>query len=364
MRTRAKSGLVLARFRLECFADFPVTGWPLAAAVVPIVPQNPLPSLAEIESASALIQASLPVTSCYSWPLINDRLGCEVWVKHENHQPIGAFKVRGGLVYLDELLKHEPDVRGVVAASTGNHGQSVAYAAKHRGLKAVIVIPQGNNPEKNQAMRSWGAELVNYGSEFQQALTHSYYLAGKEGMHALPSFHPWLVRGVATYALEWFRQAPALDTVFVPIGLGSGICGVAAARNALGLQTRIIGVVSEHAPAYALSFQQKRAISQTSRTQVGEGVACSTPDSMALAWILEQVADVVTVSDDEAISAIREILQMTHNLAEGAGVLGYAALRKNADAYRGQRVGIVLSGGNARTSVVAEALRFSIAGRG
>ena len=205
-----------------------------------------------------------------------------MWVKHENHSPVGAFKVRGGLVYLDELLKQQPEVPGIIAASTGNHGQSIAFAAKHRGVRAVIVVPHGNNPEKNAAMRALGADLVEHGGEFQEALEHSRELARSQGLHPVPSFHPWLVRGVATYALEFFRAARELDVVFVPIGLGSGACGVVAAREALGLKTRVIGVVSALAPAYALSFRQRRLVTQSSATRVAEGVACSTPDELAL----------------------------------------------------------------------------------
>ncbi|MBL9131912.1 MAG: threonine dehydratase, partial [Verrucomicrobiaceae bacterium] len=239
---------------------------------------QPLPTLAEIEAAKALIRPHIHETPVYRWPLLENGLGCELWLKHENHTPVGAFKIRGGLVYMDELKRQQPDVRGVIAATTGNHGQSIAFAAKLNGLRAVIVVPHGNNPEKNTAMRSLGAELVEHGNEFQEALEFSGELAAKEGLHAVPSFHPWLVRGVATYALELFRARGDLDAVFVPIGLGSGFCGIASVREALGLKTKIIGVVSEHAPAYALSFQQRQLFEQSSATRVAEGVACKTPN--------------------------------------------------------------------------------------
>lgn len=315
-----------------------------------------LPTLAEIEGAAELISAFVPPTPCYSWPQLSELAGCEVWTKHENHTPVGAFKVRGGLVYLDELLRAQPDVPGIIAASTGNHGQSIAFAAKRRGVRAVIVVPRGNNPEKNRAMRALGAELVEHGREFQEALEHSRELAKRDGLHPVPSFHPWLVRGVATYALEFFRAASELDMVFVPIGLGSGACGIIAAREALGLKTRIIGVVSAHAPAYALSFQRREFVTQTSTTRVAEGVACSTPNELALDWLTKYLDGIVTVTDDEALDAMRQLFVATHNVAEGAGALGWAAIKKQRDSLRGQRVGFVLSGGNASTALLTEAL--------
>jgi threonine dehydratase len=279
-----------------------------------------------------------------------------VWVKHENHTPLGAFKVRGGLVYLDELLHAEPGVKGVIAASTGNHGQSIAWNAKRRGVRAVIVVPHGNNPEKNNAMRALGAELVEHGDEFQHALLHSRTLALTQGLHPVPSFHPWLVRGVATYGMELFQTAPPLDVLYVPIGLGSGFCGCAAARLALGLGTRLVGVVSEHAPAYALSFRQRSLITQPSTTRVAEGVACSTPNELALQWIMQHAQDIVTVTDDEALAAMRDLLQATHNLAEGAGALAFAAIKKDQTHLRGQRVGCVFSGANASIALLARAI--------
>lgn len=316
----------------------------------------PLPTLDEIESAAALIRPLIPPTPAYSWPLLNEIAGCEVWVKHENHSPVGAFKARGGLVYLDELLKAQPDVPGVIAASTGNHGQSIAFAARHRCVRAVIVVPHGNNPEKNRAMRALGAELIEHGREFQEALEHSRRLAATEGLHPVPSFHPWLVRGVATYALELFRAVPDLDVIFVPIGLGSGACGIIAAREALGLKTRVIGVVSEEAPAYALSFRQRRLVTHATTTSVAEGVACSTPNELALDWLLRHAEDIVTVSDDEALAAMHELLMATHNLAEGAGALAWAAIRKHRNGLREKKVGCVMSGGNASLAILQRAL--------
>ena len=317
---------------------------------------KPLPTLSEIEAAKVLIRPQIRETPMYRWPLLEAGLGCELWLKHENHTPVGAFKIRGGLVYMDELKRTQPDVLGVIAATTGNHGQSIAYAARLNGLRAVIVVPQGNNPEKNAAMRSLGAELIEYGSEFQEALEYSRELAAKEGLHAVPSFHPWLVRGVATYGLEMFRSVADLEAVFVPIGLGSGFCGTAAAREALGLKTKIIGVVSEHAPAYALSFQQRQFIEQSSTTRVAEGVACKTPNKEALEQVIQHAHEILTVSDDEAVTAMREIIQTTHNIAEGAGALAYAALKKHRDQWQGKRVACVLTGGNASMAVMARAM--------
>lgn len=317
----------------------------------------PLPTLSEIEAAKALIRPHIRETPTCRWPLLENELGCELWLKHENHTPVGAFKIRGGLVYMNELKRAEPGVRGVIAATTGNHGQSIAFAAKLNGLRAVIVVPHGNNPEKNNAMRSLGAELVEHGREFQEALVFSREFAAKEGLHAVPSFHPWLVRGVATYALELFRSVADLDAVFVPIGLGSGFCGIAAAREALGLKTKIIGVVSEHAPAYALSFQQRQFVEQSSTTRVCEGVACKTPNREALAHVFAHAHEIVTVTDDEALAAMRGIIQSTHNIAEGAGALAFAALKKRRKEWQGKHVACVLTGGNASMSLLREALQ-------
>lgn len=315
-----------------------------------------LPTLIEIEAAKMLIRPHLCESPAYRWPLLEADLGLSLWVKHENHSPVGAFKLRGGLVYLDELKRRQPGVSGVIAATTGNHGQSIAFAARENGLRAVIVVPHGNNPEKNAAMRALGAELVEHGKEFQEALEFSGELAAREGLHAVPSFHPWLVRGVATYGLELFQTVADLDAVFVPIGLGSGFCGLAAARQALGLKTKLIGVVSEHAPAYALSFRQGEFVEQSSTTRVAEGVACKTPNRPALALIRQHAHDIVTVNDDEALTAMGDLLRKTHNLAEGSGALAWAALKKHRKNWQGQRVAVILSGGNASTALMREVM--------
>lgn len=313
-----------------------------------------LPTLPEIEAAKRLVRPHVRETPTYRWPLLEEGLGAEVWVKHENHTPVGAFKIRGGLVYLDELKRREPELPGVIAATTGNHGQSIAYAARESGVRAVIVVPHGNNPEKNAAMRSLGAELVEHGDEFQDALEFSRELAEREGLHPVPSYHPWLVRGVATYGLELFRSVPDLDAVFVPIGLGSGFCGLAAAREALGIGTELVGVVSAHAPAYALSFRQGRLVEQPSQTRVAEGVACRTPHPDAFAHVCRHARDVLTVDDEEALDAMGDLLRHAHNLAEGSGALAWAALKKHRDAWQGKRVAVVLSGGNASSAILRE----------
>lgn len=315
-----------------------------------------LPSLSEIEEAAARIRPHIPPTPAYRWPLLEALVGAEVWIKHENHTPVGAFKIRGGLIYLEELKRREPGVPGVIAATTGNHGQSIAYAARQHGLRALIVVPRGNNPEKNEAMRALGAELIEHGVEFQEALEYSRELAAREGLHPLPSFHPWLVRGVATYGLELFRAVPDLEAVFVPIGLGSGFCGLAAAREALGAKVELIGVVSAQAPAYAHSFREGKLVEVASQTRVAEGVACKTPHPEALALIRHHARDILTVGDPAALRAMRELLLRTHNLAEGSGALAWAALRDQAEVWRGRRVACILSGGNASSALMREAL--------
>lgn len=317
---------------------------------------TPLPSLAEIEAAAALVHAAMLPTPQLSWPLLNARAGCEVWVKHENHTPLGAFKIRGGLVFFDALRKAQPNLRGVVAATRGNHGQSVAFAARRNGLRAVIVVPHGNSPEKNASMRALGAELVEHGDDFQSALEHSRQLAADQGLFAMPSMDAGLIPGVATYALEFFRHAPSLDVVFVPIGMGSGICGVIAARDALQLRTRVVGVVSDRAPMYALSFAARKPVSHAVTTELTDCLACRAPHEVALHHILHGAERVVQVSDLEVGAAMRALFSDTHNVAEGAGAVGLAALLREKDALRGQRAGIILSGANVDRDMFARVL--------
>jgi len=305
-----------------------------------------LPALADLEAAAATVHGVMPPTPQYCWPLLSQRTGAETWVKHENHTPVGAFKLRGGLVYMQRLKREQPDVAGVIAATRGNHGQSVAFAAARAGLAAVIVVPHGNSAEKNAAMRALGAELIEHGHDFQAAYEHAMGLAAARRLHALRSFHPWLVAGVGSYALELFRAVPDIDTVYVPIGLGSGICGTMAARDALGLRTKVVGVVAENAAAYALSFAQKAAVSTNSADTIADGMACRVPDNDALAAILAGAERVVTVSEDAIKAAMRHYFTDTHNLVEGAGAAPLAALLQERPRMAGKRVALILSGGN------------------
>ena len=320
-----------------------------------------LPSLAEIESAAELVRAAMPPTPQYAWPLLARRLGAEVWVKHENHTPTGAFKVRGGLVYVEGLRRREPGCPGIVSATRGNHGQSLAFAARRAALPVTIVVPRGNSREKNAAMRAFGAELVEHGEDFQDATEHAARLAAERGLHRVPSFHRDLVRGVATYWLELFRAVPELDVAFVPIGLGSGLCGALAARAALGARVRIFGVVSAHAPAYALSIAAGRPVDAPVSTRIADGMACRVADPVALATMLGAVDGVVEVDDDEVERAMKALYVDTHNVAEGAGAASLAAAmrwaRERPGAIRGRRVGLTLCGANVDHDAFARVLR-------
>jgi threonine dehydratase len=316
-------------------------------------------SLAELEEAADLVHRVVPPTPLYCWPLLGERCGAEVWVKHENHTPVGAFKLRGGLTYFDQLRRSSPDIAGVISATRGNHGQSVGFAARRNGFAATVVVPHGNSVEKNAAMRALGVELIEHGHDFEAAAEHATALASSRGLHRVPSFHPWLVRGVASYGLELFRANPGLDTVYVPIGLGSGISGTIAARDALGLATRIVGVVAENAPAYALSFAAGRPVSTNRADTLADGMACRVPDEAALAIIRAGAERIVTVSEAAIRAAMRHYFTDTHNVAEGAGAAPLAAALQERAALNGKRVGLVLSGGNVDrplfASVLAEA---------
>jgi threonine dehydratase len=303
-------------------------------------------SLSEIENAAAIVYAAMPPTPQYAWPLLAKRTGCEVWVKHENHTPIGAFKVRGGLVYMDRLKRREPGLKGVVSATRGNHGQSIALAAARTGIAATILVPEGNSVEKNAAMRAFGADLIEAGHDFDAAREAAVRLATERGLAMVPSFHRDLVAGVASYALELFRAAPPLDTVYVPIGLGSGVCGVIAARDALGLATKVVGVVSTGAPAYALSFTAGQVVPTNSADTMADGMAVRGPDAEALEIILKGADRIVQVSDDEVMAAMRAYYTDTHQLAEGAGAASLAALMQERAGMKGRKVGLILSGGN------------------
>lgn len=299
-----------------------------------------------LENASRIVYRHLPPTPQYAWPLLAKRVGAEVWVKHENHTPIGAFKVRGGVVYMERLKRERPEVVGVVSATRGNHGQSIAFAARAAGIAATICVPIGNSVEKNSAMRAFGAELIEHGADFDAARERAQALATERGLHMVPSYHPDLVAGVATYARELFAAVPDLDTVYCPIGLGSGIAGLVTVRDLLGLKTKVVGVVSTEAAAYAMSFKAKRPIATNSANTLADGMAVRIPNEEALALMLKGVERMVEVTDDEIAAAMRALFQDTHNLAEGAGAAAFAALTKERERHRGRKVGIVLSGGN------------------
>jgi threonine dehydratase len=302
--------------------------------------------LAELEDALRLVHESFPGTPQYAWPLLAERTGAEVWVKHENHTPTGAFKLRGGLVYVAALRRTRPETPGIVSATRGNHGQSLAWAGRRYGVPVTIVAPIGNSREKNAAMRAFGADLIEHGVDFEAAREEAVRLADQRGLVFAPSFAPALVMGVATWALELFRGAPALDALYVPIGLGSGICGAIRARDLLGLSTEIVGVQASGADAYAQSFVGGHLVTLNRADTLADGVAVRQPDAEALAIIRAGAARVVTVGDDQIAAAIRAYWTDTHNLVEGAGAAPLAALLQERTRMQGKRVGLVVSGGN------------------
>ncbi len=304
-------------------------------------------TLDELEAAHALVRAHVPPTPQFAWPLPAARAGCEVWLKHENHTPTGAFKVRGGVVYMERLARERRDrVAGVASATRGNHGQSLAFAGGRFGVPVTIVVPRGNSAGKNAAMRALGAELVEHGEDFDAARAHAQALAAERGLEFAPSFAPDLVKGVATYALELFRAAPPLDALYVPIGLGSGICGCILARDLLGLPTEIVGVQSVGADAYARSLAAGRVVTTERAITHADGMATRIPDAGAFEIIRRGVARIVTVTDDEIAAAIRALWEDTHNLAEGAGAAPFAALMQERERLRGRRAAAILCGGN------------------
>jgi threonine dehydratase len=303
-------------------------------------------NLVDLERAHEIVGRAVPPTATLAWPLLAERLGASVIVKHENHTPIGAFKVRGGLVYVDRLKRERPNTAGIVSATRGNHGQSLAFAAARYGLPVTIYVPHGNSTEKNRAMKAFGARLVEYGDDFQAAREEAELHARRDGFELVPSFHPDLVLGVATYALELLRAAPDLDLLYVPIGQGSGICGCILARDLLGLKTEIVGVQSTEAPSYALSFSAGTVVSTNSSNTLADGMATRVPDADALAIIRRGASRIVLVTDDEIATAIRAYWTDTHNLAEGAGAASLAAALQDRAKLGGKRVGLILSGGN------------------
>jgi threonine dehydratase len=314
-------------------------------------------SRADLDAASALVHRTLPPTPTYRWPLLAEAVGADVWVKHENHLPVGAFKVRGGLVYLDRLRRRRPEVAGLVAATTGNHGQSLAFAGRAAGVPVRIVVPHGNSPDKNAAMRSLDAEVIEHGHDYQAAREHAAGLAAADpGLEIVPAFHPDLVLGVATYALELFESVPDIDTVYVPVGMGSGACGLIGVRDLLGLGTKIVGVVAERADATAQSFMTGHAISTDAADTFVDGVATRTPDINAIRLLIAGASRIVTISEDAVADAMRLHMQTTHNMPEPAGALALAAVLHERAAVRGTRVAVIQTGGNIDARTLATVL--------
>lgn len=310
----------------------------------------------QLADAIEMVRNVVPPTPVYAWPLLRERTGVQVFVKHENHTLAGAFKVRGGIVYLDALRRKGNLPEGLVSATRGNHGQSIAIAAARNGIPAVIVVPHGNSVEKNAAMKAFGAELVVAGADFDEARSVAANIAEERWFHFVPAFHPDLVRGVATYAYELFQAIADLDVAYVPIGMGSGICGIITVRDLLGLRTEIVGVVSENAPAIALSFAAGRCVPTESAHTFADGLACRDPHEDAIAAIRAKAARILCLSEDEIAEAVRVFYTCTHNVAEGAGAAGLAGLLRERSRYAGKRAAVICTGGNIDTGVLAAIL--------
>src|SRR5713226_2880866 len=316
-----------------------------------------LPTLEEIHQAQKLVYSVMQPTPQISWPLLNLRLEANVWVKHENHTPIGAFKARTAIVYAAELFKHSSGIKGLITATRGNHGQSVALAGQRFKVPVTIVVPHGNSSEKNTAMRGQGANLIEFGNDFQAAREHAQKLAKEQNLHFIPPYHRDIVKGVASYWVELFEAVPDLDVVYVPIGMGSGISAACAVRNGMGLKTKIVGVVSDGAPAYGLSFAAGRKIEASVTTNIADGMACRLPDDEPLEIMRQNVDHVLMVSDDEIRRAMRIYFTDTHNAVEGAGAASLAAALKEKARLHGNRVGLILTGGNVDHEIFARVLQ-------
>ena len=319
-------------------------------------PASSLPTLADIEAAAQLIYQDFPATPQYRWALLGERLGTECWLKHENHTPVGAFKIRGGLTYFDQLAQRGALPREVISATRGNHGQSMGWAARRHGVACTIVVPRGNSHEKNAAMRALGVTLVEHGSDFQEAREHAMHLAAERGAHMVPSFHTDLLRGVATYWWEFLRAVPHMAVAYVPIGQGSGACAAIAAKQALGHGVRIVGVVSSHATTYADSIAAGRVVESAVTTQLADGMACRVADQAALDILAPHLDHLVQVSDAEVAAAMHALYTDTHNVAEGAGAAALAAALQEKERLAGQAVGVALTGGNVDAAVFARVL--------
>ena len=315
-----------------------------------------LPTLADIEAAAPVVYRDFAATPQYRWALLSERLGTDCWLKHENHTPVGAFKIRGGLTYFDQLARRSALPREVVSATRGNHGQSMGWAARRHGVACTIVVPRGNSVEKNAAMRALGVTLVEHGEDFQEAREHALQIAAERGAHMVPSFHADLLRGVATYWWEFLRAVPQLDVVYVPIGQGSGACSAIAAKQALGHRARVVGVVSSHATTYADSIAAGHVVESPVTTQLADGMACRVADQGALDILRPHLDHIVQVSDDAVAAAMRHLFTDTHNVAEGAGAAALAAALQEREQLRGQVVGLALTGGNVDASVLAQVL--------
>ena len=317
----------------------------------------PLPTLADIEAAAQVVYRDFAATPQYRWALLSERLGTDCWLKHENHTPVGAFKIRGGLTYFDQLARRGALPREVVSATRGNHGQSMGWAARRHGVACTIVVPRGNSVEKNAAMRALGVTLIEHGSDFQEAREHAMHIAAERGAHMVPSFHTDLLRGVSTYWWEFLRAVPQLDVVYVPIGQGSGACSAIAAKLALGHGVRVVGVVSSHATTYADSVAAGRVVEAPVTTQLADGMACRVADAAALTIIAPHIDHIVQVSDNEVAAAMRALFTDTHNVAEGAGAAAFAAALQEKDRLAGQTVGVALTGGNVDADIFSQVLR-------
>jgi len=315
-----------------------------------------LPAIDEIRLAAESVYRVMQPTPQYRWPLLGERVGAEVWLKHENYTPTGSFKARTAVVYAEELMKREPGTRGLITATRGNHGQSVALAAKRFGLPAIVVVPRGNSVEKNAAMRAQGAQLVEYGADYQEAREYAASREKELGFHFVPPFHRDIVTGVATYWLEFFSALKDLDAVYVPIGMGSGISASSAVRNEFGLETKIVGVVSELAPTYARSFEQKQCVEVPTTTKLADGLACRKPDATVLELMLANVDHVVTVSEAQVGEAMRALFTDTHSVVEGAGAAALAGALKEKESLRQKKIGMVATGGNVDHDVFARVL--------
>ncbi|MBR72407.1 MAG: hypothetical protein CMM30_05635 [Rhodospirillaceae bacterium] len=316
-----------------------------------------LPSLSEIQDAAKVIYKVMQPTPELVWPLLSEFSGAEVWVKHENFTPIGAFKLRGGLTYLDFISKN-PEIKKIITATRGNHGQSIAFSATLYGIEAEIIVPNGNSSIKNSAIKNYGAKLIEHGKDFQDALEYAESKAKQTNIHLIPSYHRLLVAGVATYALEFFIAAKNLDTIYVPIGLGSGICGVISVRDAMGLKTRIVGVVSKNAPAYANSFKSKRMVSTKHADTIADGLACRMPNAEAFEHIMAGVERIITVSETDIINAIGTYFSYTKNVAEGAAAAALAALLQEKPRIKGKKIGLILSGSNIEPNLYKNSLNL------